>query len=92
MTSKKYRQTLLVPVLFAAIVSASGCSTIPVEPPICAPLRPTLESIEVAEQRAILAIDPELLRRLAENDAKLKSHIVVLERMIFSHDEPLGGC
>lgn len=71
-----------------------GCSvSMPVEGPLCVPLRPVLESLSTEEQLRIRdAGGNDLLRRISVNDAKLKSHIRVLEGVIQAHDEPLGGC
>lgn len=91
MISKGVRSLLIVALILQML---SGCASQPVaEPPICVPVRDFfLEEISVEEQRSIFAIDPDILRRLAENDLRLKSHVVVLERTIEAHDEPLGDC
>jgi len=78
--------------LLLALLSAGCATTLPPEPPLCVPLRPVLQDISVEDQLAIRRIDPDLLSRVATNDTTLKSHIVVLERVIYAHDEPLGSC
>lgn len=73
----------------------TGCAaTLPVEPPICVPLRDfVLQPPTVAEQLAIKRLDGgNLLGKIASNDARLKSHVRVLEGVILAHDAPLGDC
>ena len=71
---------------------AQGCASIPVEAPICVPLRPVLEDVSVSSQERLLIADAQALTSLAHNDAKLKSHVRLLEGVIELHDEPLGSC
>lgn len=86
-----YRSCIYTACLFLFVLT--GCATtLPVEPPLCLPQRPILEDVSVAEQLAIRAIHPDLLRRVASNDAALKSQVRTLEGIIVAHDEPLGGC
>ena len=89
MTSK-LRQSLLCSLVCMLLLS--GCSTMPPESPICVPLRPVAEDILVLEQAAIREVSPDLLRRVALNDATWKGHVLLLEDMIRNHDEPLGDC
>jgi hypothetical protein len=35
---------------------------------------------------------PQGFAHVATNDAILKSHVAILERVILAHDEPLGSC
>ena len=71
---------------------AQGCASIPVEAPICVPLRPILEDISVSTQRTLHQAHSEGFGILARNDAKLKSQVRLLEGVILLHDEPLGSC
>ena len=65
----------------------------PVESPICVPLRPVLHDLSVEQQLRIKELDNGLtLTVLATNDATLKGAVVLLERLILAHDEPLGSC
>jgi hypothetical protein len=85
---------VLITLLILTISSlASGCSTtLPAESPICVPLRPVLSDIAVSDQRAMKAAAPEGFANASTNDAKLKSHLRLLEGTIHAHDEPLGEC
>ena len=70
-----------------------GCATtMPPEPPLCVPLRPVLEPLSVSDQRTLWSANAEVFGVLARNDAKLKSHVRVLEATIVAHDAPLGSC
>ena len=81
---------LLVALLSIHIMS--GCGGLPTEPPLCVPLRPVLENISVQEQQSLRDAEPSAFHVLARNDAKLKSHVRVLEGIVLVHDEPLGSC
>lgn len=85
-------------VLFLASLS-TGCSIfqprMAEEPPLCVPVRDfQLVPLTRDEQKQILDLErgEVLLETIASNDAVLKSQIRLLEQMIRSHDEPLGGC
>jgi hypothetical protein len=80
-------------VLVCLFVFVSGCaSTLPVEGPICLPYRPVLTDISVEDQRWLKKENSSMLETISLNDAALKSHVVLLERLIDAHDEPLGSC
>lgn len=82
------------PLLVAMLLLASGCATsLPLEPPICLPLRPVLVDLSVQEQLEIRdKVGKESLLTIATNDASLKSHVRLLEGLIVVHDIPLGDC
>lgn len=73
--------------LILTIGSLTGCAATPPYAPLCTPDRPNLESISVPEQQQI---EPEVLRKLASNDLRLKSHIKTLEDLIKAHNELYG--
>jgi len=81
---------LLVALLSIHIMS--GCGGLPTEPPLCVPLRPVLENISVSDQQSMKDASPTGFLGAARNDAKLKSHVRVLEGIVLVHDEPLGSC
>ena len=76
----KVLTTLLIAMTF------SGCSLFKdnLIEPLCLPSRPVLEDISIDEQRSI---ERTTLRKLATNDAKLKSHINTIERITGVHNE-----
>ena len=76
---------VLIPLLILTI-GTSGCSLFKERliDPLCLPERPSLESISIEEQRAM---DRETLRKVAENDVKLKSWIVKAERSADAHNQ-----
>jgi len=80
-------------ILLIVISFSAACSTtMPLEAPLCVPLRPVLQDISVEDQRAMKQASPEGFAKTATNDATLKAHVNVLERTIQAHDEPLGSC
>ncbi len=87
-----YRR-LVTPSFVCALLLVSACSTtLPLEAPLCVPLRPLLVDIAVEDQLSMRNASPKGFEEVATNDATLKSHVVVLERVIQAHDEPLGSC
>lgn len=76
----------------SAFLLLGACASLPPEAPLCVPLRPLLVDIAVVDQLAMKKASPKGFAEVATNDATLKSHLVVLERTIQAHDEPLGGC
>jgi hypothetical protein len=59
---------------------------------LCSGPRPVLHDVTVAEQRAMKDASKPGFSKIASNDATLKAYVVLLERVIQTHDEPLGGC
>lgn len=82
----------LVLILLVTIVLATGCSTVPVEGPICVPPRSVLSDISIEDQQWLHLHNQDLLLQIGSNDAALKSQVRLLERLIQNHDEPLGSC
>lgn len=77
-------------ILSTLMIIGSGCSTLP-PAPLCPPDRPNLESLSVSSiQEVYLAGQEELIRIVASNDLRLKSHIKLLEDLIQAHNEQLG--
>lgn len=64
-----------------------GCTTTPVYQPLCGPDRPVLAPLTEEEQWAIMGIDPDLLYKIAENQATLKNHILHWEELADAHNE-----
>lgn len=65
------------------MIGLSGCANNLVEP-LCLPARPTLQPITVVEQ---VAMQPDTLAKVGDNDQLLKSHIVTIERITEAHNE-----
>ena len=78
--------------LLSTLLLSGGCSTIPVESPLCVPERPVLVDVSVSDQLAMKEASPTGFASMATNDLELKAHVRVLERTIHAHDEPLGDC
>jgi len=99
MTSSSFYPSMrLSLVLFLATLS-TGCSIfqsrMAEEPPLCVPVRDfQLVPLTRNEQKQILDLErgEVLLETIATNDATLKAQILLLESLIRTHDEPLGGC
>lgn len=68
------------------MMTGSGCSTTSFAP-LCPPDRPYLEPLSASDLREI---DEELIKIVASNDLKLKSHIKLLEQLIIAHNEQIG--
>lgn len=65
-----------------------GCQTTPPYQPICGPdARPVLEPLTTDEQWAIMGIDPALLGKIADNQTRLKNHILHWEDLARAHNE-----
>lgn len=87
-------KSLKVLAILAILTIGSGCAwrQIP-EPPLCKEPRPVLEDISREEQLTIRnQISEDLLRRVSENDKKLKESLAAYEKIIDAHDEPLAPC
>ena len=82
-------QTSKVLTILVILTISSGCASVPTAPPLCYPDRPVLEAISVDEQREIPA---DTLLKIGTNDAKLKSHIRVIERLLDEHNKDLDPC
>ena len=65
----------------------SGCAGNQLTLPLCLDDRPPLEDITVVEQLQIKEISEDLLRRVAVNDANLKSWVSTTERLTATHNE-----
>ncbi len=84
MKSLKVLTTLLI------LTTFSGCSLFKEKlvEPLCLPSNPILESITVEEQLGIFdGAGEETLRKIAENDSKLKSWITTTKRITEAHNE-----
>lgn len=82
-------------VVLASVALVGACSNIPLESPICTPLRPVLVDLSIVDQLAIRENVPQgqdVLLTISTNDLELKSHVRLLEGLIDAHDEPLSGC
>ena len=88
------KRGLFLLAVLLCIIQTTGCSTtLPIESPICVPEREfVLADISVQDQLSIREISDDLLLRIAQNDATLKNHVSLLEKLIEAHDEPLGDC
>lgn len=79
-------KTLKVLAILATLTIISGCSLFQSKDftePLCLPDRPVLEEITLDEQRLI---ERETLRKLGENDAKLKAYIRTAEELAAEHN------
>lgn len=74
-------------IILLIATSVSACATNKFIEPLCLPEGPVLEDISIEEQRAIRAINTDLLRRIANNDGSLKAHISTIERITVAHNE-----
>lgn len=73
--------------------TVTGCvSQSLLDAPLCPERDFVLQPVSVASQNSLRLADDSAFEVLATNDLILKSHIRMLETMIESHDEPLGGC
>ena len=70
---------LKVLTIFLILTIGTACSTLPTTVAFCHPERPALEDITREEQIAIKNISSDLLRKVGENDLKLKSYSISLE-------------
>ena len=82
-------KTLKVLTICLILTISSGCSLFKdrLIEPLCLPDRPELESISIEEQTSIKHISPDLLRRVGENDLKLKSYIRTVDAVVSVHNE-----
>lgn len=80
------RITLQALTILLIATTSSGCGLLRnnVMEPLCLPDRPSLENISIVEQSDINA---QTLRKIADNDRKLKAHVRVTERLVEEHNK-----
>jgi hypothetical protein len=74
-------------ILLPILMIGSGCATPTYFQPFCLEDYPRLEDVTVEEQLSIRDIDPDLLRRLGENNMKLKLYIKEVGLLADAHNE-----
>jgi len=71
-------------IILTTLMISSGCVSNNVIEPLCLPNRPTLEPITTVEQ---MLINAQTLRKIADNDLKLKSYVRTAERLAEEHNK-----